>query len=139
MEWVKVFHIIMFTSWFAGLFYLPRLFVNHAQFSDGEVHERLSLMEGKLYRFVTPMMWLTIISGAIMIWIGRDYFLGETWLHVKVAVVALLVVYHYYCGHLVRVFADGKNTRDHIFYRWFNEAPVFGLIGIAILVIIRPF
>ena len=139
MEWIKVFHIVMVVSWFAGLFYLPRLFVNHAEFDSGDVHQRLSMMERKLYRFITPMMWLAIITGSIMAWNMWGYLQTETWFYLKVSIVGLLVAYHFYCGHLVKVFAQGKNNRNHVFYRWFNEAPVFGLIGVVILVIIRPF
>lgn len=129
----------MMVSWFAGLFYLPRLFVNHAQFSEGPVHERLSMMEGKLYRFVSPMMWLTLLSGVLMSWLSWDALQGEVWFWLKVSIVLLLVGYHHYCGRLVRVFADGDNTRSHVFYRFFNEAPVFALMGAVILVVVRPF
>jgi len=139
MEWVKVFHIVMMVSWFAGLFYLPRLFVNHAEFNKGDVHERLALMEYKLYRFVTPMMFLTLITGTALAWMQWDYLQSEIWFYIKVSIVGLLVWYHFYCGHLVKVFAEGKNNRNHVFYRWFNEAPVFGLLGAVILVILRPF
>ena len=139
MEWIKVFHIMMMTSWFAGLFYLPRIFVNHAMSEHEAVHKHLSLMEGKLYRFVTPIMYLTVISGAILTFNNWDYFSSEWWYGIKVAVVLLLVAYHFYCGHLVKVFAAGKNVRDHVFYRFFNEVPVFGLIAVLILVVIRPF
>lgn len=139
MEWLKVFHIVMMVSWFAGLFYLPRLFVNHALFSDGEVHQRLSLMEAKLYRFVSPMMWLTILSGSILAWMQWEYLKVEAWFHLKVSLVVLLIGYHHYCGILVKTFAQQKNIRGHVFYRWFNEAPVFALIFIIILVIVRPF
>jgi len=139
MEWIKVFHIVMMVSWFAGLFYLPRLFVNHAEFSHGAIHERLSIMEGKLYRFVTPMMWLTIISGATMAWLQWAYISTEPWFYIKISIVGLLVWYHVYCGYLVKMFAEQRNVRRHVFYRWFNEAPVFGLIFIVIMVVIRPF
>ncbi len=139
MEWVKVFHLMMFTSWFAGLFYLPRLFVNHAMTQDAAVHQQLSLMEGKLYRFVTPIMLLTIISGIILGYDLWAYVQHALWFWFKVAVVMLLVVYHLYCGHLVKVFAQGKNTRDHVFYRFFNEIPVLGLVAVLIFIIIRPF
>ncbi len=139
MEWVKVFHIMMFTSWFAGLFYLPRIFVNHAMTDDEAVHQRLALMEHKLYRFVTPMMVLTIVLGFILAYDQWDYFGHQTWFWLKVATVTLLVVYHLYCGHLVKVFARKKNTRDHVFYRFFNEIPVLGLLAVLIFVVIRPF
>ncbi|MDQ6963263.1 MAG: CopD family protein [Mariprofundaceae bacterium] len=139
MEWLKVFHIVMMVSWFAGLFYLPRLFVNHAAFDEGPVHDRLSMMEAKLYRFVTPMMLLTIISGSALTWMQWTYLQVETWFYLKLAIVLLLVGYHHYCGCLVKIFAQQRNARSHVFYRWFNEAPVFGLLFIVILVIVRPF
>ncbi|MDQ6983886.1 MAG: CopD family protein [Ghiorsea sp.] len=139
MEWVKVFHIMMFTSWFAGLFYLPRLFVNHAMVEDEAVHKQLSIMEKKLYRFVTPMMWLTVITGMLMVYDMWAYIGSELWFWLKIGVVGLLVAYHFYCGHLVRVFAEGRNARHHVFYRFFNEVPVFGLIAAIIFVIVRPF
>jgi len=139
MEWVKVFHIMMFTSWFAGLFYLPRLFVNHAMTQDKAVHLQLAIMEKKLYRFVTPMMWLTIVLGSILAYDQWGYFSHELWFWLKTGVVGLLVAYHIYCGHLVRVFAEGNNARNHVFYRFFNEVPVLGLVAVLIFVIIRPF
>ncbi len=139
MEWIKVLHIMMFTSWFAGLFYLPRLFVNHAMTDNDAVHQQLAIMERKLYRFVTPMMWLTVITGLIMAYDQWGYFGVESWFGIKVAVVLFLIVYHFYCGHLVKVFAQSKNVRNHVFYRFFNEIPVFGLIAVLIMVVIRPF
>jgi len=139
MLWIKSFHIVMMVSWFAGLFYLPRIFVNHAEFSAGPVHERLSLMESKLYRFVTPIMWLTLLSGLWLVWLEWGVLQGEIWFYLKMALVALLMGYHFYCGRLVQMFAEGGNTRSHVFYRWFNEAPVFALMGAVILVVVRPF
>jgi len=139
MEWVKALHVVMMVSWFAGLFYLPRLFVNHAEFPDGPVHERLTMMEGKLYRFVTPMMWLTLASGSVMAWGEWDYLQTQAWFYAKVVIVGLLIWYHFYCACLVKIFAEHNNARSHVFYRWFNEAPVFGLIGVAVLVVVRPF
>jgi len=139
MLWIKTFHIVMMVSWFAGLFYLPRIFVNHADFSSGPVHERLSLMEAKLYRFVTPIMWLTLASGLWLVWLEWDVLYDEPWFWAKMSIVTGLMAYHFYCGRLVKMFAEGRNTRSHIFYRWFNEAPVFGLMGAVILVVVRPF
>ena len=139
MEWIKAFHIIMMVSWFAGLFYLPRLFVNHAEFPEGAVHERLTMMEGKLYRFVTPIMWLTLITGIWLTWLGWDYLHSQIWYWVKVAIVCVLIGYHLYCGKLVKMFAAGENTRSHKFYRVFNELPVLALMGAVILVVVRPF
>jgi len=139
MEWVKVFHIMMMTSWFAGLFYLPRIFVNHAMTDYANVQDHLALMERKLYRFVTPIMILTIVSGAVLAFDQWAYFGQALWFWLKVGVVFLLVLYHLYCGHLINVFAQGKNARDHVFYRFFNEIPVFGLIASLIFVVVRPF
>ncbi|OIP99067.1 MAG: hypothetical protein AUK35_08835 [Zetaproteobacteria bacterium CG2_30_46_52] len=139
MLWMKAFHVMMMTSWFAGLFYLPRLFVYHAMSDKAEVHAQLSIMEGKLYRFVTPIMYLTILSGLILTYWQWDYLQDELWYALKVAVVVFLVSYHFYCGHLIKVFAAGDNARNHVFYRFFNEAPVLGLIAILIFVLVRPF
>ncbi len=129
----------MVVAWFAGLFYLPRLFVNHAEFADGPVHERLSLMERKLYRFVTPIMWLVLLSGTWLAWLQWDALSGEIWFYLKILLVALLITYHFYCGCLLRMFAAGKNTRSHVFYRWFNEIPVLALAVVVILVELQPF
>lgn len=139
MEWVKVFHVMMMTSWFAGLFYLPRLFVNHAMSKDGAVHQQLVLMERKLYRFVTPIMLLTVLTGIVLSYAQWGYLQHELWYGLKIGVVAALVIYHLYCGHLVKVFASGSNARHHVFYRFFNEVPVFGLLAVLTLVFIRPF
>ncbi|MDQ6986299.1 MAG: CopD family protein [Mariprofundaceae bacterium] len=139
MLWIKVFHIVMVVAWFAGLFYLPRLFVNHAEFADGPVHDRLSLMEKKLYRFVTPIMWLALLSGTWLAWLQWGGLSDEIWFYLKMAIVALLIAYHFYCGALVRVFATGNNARNHVFYRWFNEIPVLALMAVVVLVEIQPF
>ena len=138
MEWIKAFHIAMMVSWFAGLFYLPRLFVNHAACTHDAVAEQLAGMEHRLYRFVTPMMWLTLASGSTLAWMQWDYLHMEIWFHLKVSMVGLLVWYHFYCGHLVQVFAQKNNQRSHVFYRWFNEAPVLALFVIVSLVVVRP-
>lgn len=139
MLWMKAFHVMMFTSWFAGLFYLPRLFVYHAMSDKADVHAQLSVMEGKLYRFVTPIMYLTLISGAMLAYWQWDNLHDELWFGLKVAVVAGLVAYHFYCGYLLKVFADAANARSHVFYRFFNEVPVLALIAVLIFVLIRPF
>ena len=135
MLWIKALHIIFVTSWFAGLFYLPRLFVNHAMVSDVATMAQLKLMERKLYRFMTPLGVLALIFG-IWLWLGYGY--AGTWLHIKLALVSVLVVYHLYCGHLVKVFAVDKNVRSHVFYRWFNELPVLILFVIVFLVVLKP-
>ncbi len=136
MLWIKAFHIIFVTSWFAGLFYLPRLFVNHAMVSDAATLERLKLMEYKLYRFMLPLAILAISFG-LWLWLGYGFTGG--WLHAKVLLVLLLVVYHLYCGKLVRDFKVGKNLHSHVWYRWFNELPVIVLCFIVILVEVNPF
>ena len=140
MIWVKAFHIIFMVAWFAGLFYLPRLFVNHAMAVEEDVKARLRLMEHKLYRFITPWMVLTLVFG---FWLLFDYawaaYAHMLWLHVKLALVAALVVYHFYCGKLVRDFANESNRRSHVWYRWFNELPVLVLFAAVILAVVKPF
>lgn len=136
MLWVKSFHIIFVVSWFAGLFYLPRLFVNHAMATEKSEIERLKLMEHKLYRFMTPLAVLALVFG-IWLWLGFGFKGG--WLHVKLLLVAGLIGYHYYCGRLVKMFAEDRNTRSDRFYRFFNEAPVLILAAVTILVVVKPF
>jgi putative membrane protein len=136
MLWVKALHIIFITSWFAGLFYLPRLFVNHAMVTDAATLERLQLMERKLYRFMAPLAILALIFG---LWLWLGYGITGGWLHAKLALVAGLVAYHLYCGKLVKDFAQGKNQHSHVWFRWFNEIPVLLLLIIVILVVVKPF
>ncbi len=136
MLWVKAFHIIFVISWFAGLFYLPRIFVNHAMATEPSEIARLKLMERKLYRFVTPIAWLAVGFG---LWLWLGYGIGGNWMLVKFGLVLLLLGYHFYCGKLVKQFAADQNTRSHVFYRWFNEIPVIVLIVIVILVTVKPF
>jgi putative membrane protein len=133
--WIKALHIIFVVSWFGGLFYLPRLFVNHAMISDNATSERLKLMERKLYRFMTPLGILALVFG-IWLWLGYGY--TGTWLNIKLGLVAVLAVYHVYCGHLVKVFAADANQYGHVFYRWFNEVPVLVLFAIVFLVVLKP-
>ena len=136
MLWVKAFHIIFVVSWFAGLFYLPRIFVNHAMATEPAEIARLKLMEFKLYRFVTPIAGLALVFG---LWLWLGYGIGGNWMIVKFLLVLLLLGYHFYCGKLVKQFAADQNTRSHIFYRWFNEIPVLVLVAIVILVTVKPF
>ena len=136
MLWVKAFHIIFVVSWFAGLFYLPRIFVNHAMATEPAEIARLKQMEGKLYRFVTPIAWLALGFG---MWLWLGYGITGNWLYAKLFLVLVLIGYHYYCGKLVRQFAAGQNTHGHVFYRWFNEIPVLVLIAVVILVTVKPF
>jgi putative membrane protein len=136
MLWIKALHIIFVTSWFAGLFYLPRLFVNHAMETNPDTIARLSLMEAKLYRFMLPLAVLALIFG---IWLWLDYGFSGGWLHAKLTLVLVLIAYHLYCGKLLKQFQAGNNTHSHIWYRWFNELPVLVLFAIVILVVVKPF
>jgi len=137
MLWIKAWHIIFMVTWFAGLFYLPRLFVYHAMSSDEASNARFKIMERKLfYGIMTPGAVLTIAFG-LWLWLGYGFSGG--WLHAKVSLVVLLVLYHLYCGKLVRDFAHDRNQHGHVFYRWLNEAPVLALIAIIILVEVKPF
>ncbi len=135
---LKALHICFVISWFAGLFYLPRLFVNHAMASDTATLERLQLMEHKLYRFMTPLGVLALICG-FGLWFGFPEYFSGGWLHLKVTLVSLLVVYHLYCGRIMRDFAAGKNTRSHVWYRVFNEIPVLVMFAAVFLVVLKPF
>jgi putative membrane protein len=139
MLWLKAFHIIAVICWFAGIFYLPRLFVYHAMAQDQATRDHLKIMERKLYRFISPFMGFTLIFGVAMIGMNPEYYLKAGWLHAKLALVAPLVIYHFYCGRLVRRFADDANVRSHVFYRWFNELPVLVLFGVVILAVVKPF
>ena len=140
MLWLKALHIVFMVSWFAGLFYLPRLFVYHAMAGDAATRETLAVMERKLYRFVTPLLWLMVGFGTwLIVAYGMDWFRAQGWLHLKLVLVTILVGYHFYCGKLLRDFAAGRNTRSHVFYRWFNEIPVLFLFAIVILAVVRPF
>ena len=124
-------------TWFAGLFYLPRLFVYHAMSDDAVSIARFKIMERKLfYGIMTPGAVLTVATG-LALWLV--YGISGGWLHAKLAVVALLIAYHVWCGRLVGVFRDDANRRSHVWYRWFNEAPVLMLIAIVVLVIVKPF
>jgi putative membrane protein len=138
MLWVKSFHIIFMVTWFAGLFYLPRLFVYHAQCGDEAGKARFKVMERKLYYgIMLPGAVLTIVFG---VWLWLGWFRGAaSWFHAKLALVALLAGYHLYCGRLLEAFKHDRNTRSHAWYRWFNEVPVVMLIGIVVLVVVKPF
>lgn len=134
----KALHLIFVTSWFAGLFYLPRIFVNLALVPPESVAERdrLLLMARKLYRFVTPIAVLALAFG---LWLWLAYGFGGGWLNVKLALVVLLVVYHFACGRLLAAFARGENRRSHVWFRWFNEIPVLLLAAVVFLVVLKPF
>lgn len=136
MLWLKALHIVFVTSWFAGLFYLPRLFVNHAMIEDQATSDRLKLMERKLFRFMTPLAILAFVFG---LWLWLGYGITGGWMHAKLALVLGLVAYHFYCGLLVQDFAHDRNRRSHIWYRWFNEIPVLILFAVVMLVVVKPF
>jgi len=138
MLWIKAFHIVFVVSWFAGLFYLPRIFVNLAMVpaeSTAE-RERLLLMATKLFRFVTPIGMLAVGLG-LWLWLGFGFSGG--WLHTKTALVIGLIAYHAWCGRLLAEFAGGSSTKTHVWFRFFNEVPVLALIIICILVVVKPF
>lgn len=140
MLWIKAFHIISIITWFAALFYLPRLFVYHAMSKDKISIERFKVMERKLYRgIMMPSMILAIALGIWMVVDAWEVYKTQYWLHTKLALVVPLVIYHFYCGHLLQIFKQDKNNRSDIFYRWFNEFPVLILIAIVILVVVKPF
>ncbi len=140
MLWIKAFHLVFMVAWFAGLFYLPRLFVNLALAETDAEKARLTLMATKLYRFIMPWMLLTIALGA---WLLVEYawaaYAQMLWLHLKLALVALLVGYHFYCGRLLRDFVADRNRRSHVWYRWFNELPVLILFAVVVLTVVKPF
>lgn len=138
--WLKALHIIAIVCWFAGLFYLPRLFVYHAMSEDAPSRERFCTMERKLYRgIMVPSMIATLVFGLWMLSINPGLFATGAWLHAKLTLVALLIGYQHACGSLLKKFARGENTRSHVFYRWFNEVPVLFLLAIVILVVVKPF
>jgi putative membrane protein len=137
MLWIKSFHLIFMVTWFAGLFYLPRLFVYHAMAEDVASGERFKVMERKLYYgIMTPGAVLTILFG-LWLWLGYGFTGG--WLHAKLALVVVLVVYHLWCGRLLSRFTHDRNEHSHVWYRWFNEFPVVVLIAIVILAVVKPF
>ena len=138
MLWIKTFHIVFVTSWFAGLFYLPRILVNLAMVPADSTaeRERLLLMARKLYRFMGPLMILALALG---LWLWLGYGIGGGWMHAKLALVVLLLGYHHVCGALIKRFARGENVRSHVWYRWFNEVPVLLLVAVVILVVLKPF
>ena len=138
MLWVKSLHIVFMVTWFAGLFYLPRLFVYHAMAEDAPSIERFRVMERKLFwGIMTPGAVLTLAFG---LWLWLGWFRGAGgWLHAKLALVALLIAYHLWCYRLLRDFAAGRNRHGHLWYRWFNEVPVVILLATVLLVVLKPF
>ena len=137
MLWIKALHIVFVVAWFAGLFYLPRLFVYHAQAEDVASRERFKVMERKLYRgIMTPAMIVTLATG---LWLWQGYGFSGGWLHAKVALVAVLVAYHFWMRSLMANFARDANRHTHVFYRWVNEIPTVILFVVVVLVVVKPF
>jgi putative membrane protein len=138
--YIKAFHIVFIASWFAGLFYLPRIFVNLAMETHSASTERLLLMARKLYRFMTI---LTIPAIGLGVWMWLGYGVGRGpgsgWMHAKLAIVILLIGYHHACGSILKKFENGHNKRSHVWFRWFNEVPVVLMIIAVILVVVKPF
>ncbi|MDX1593267.1 MAG: protoporphyrinogen oxidase HemJ [Gammaproteobacteria bacterium] len=141
MLWIKAWHLIFMVTWFAGLFYLPRLFVYHAQCEDEAGNARFKVMERKLYYGITtPGMVLTLGFGVwMLVAYGWQVYGQSGWLHVKLALIAGLVVYHFVCGRHLKAFRDDRNRRSHVYYRWFNEVPVLFLVAIVLLATVKPF
>ncbi|MEO6563448.1 MAG: CopD family protein [Nitrosospira sp.] len=136
MLWIKSLHIIFVVTWFAGLFYLPRLFVYHAMSTDVIGIERFKVMERKLfYGIMTPSAVLTVLFG---LWLWLGYGISGGWLHAKLVFVAMLIAYHLYCGKLLAEFKYDRNRHGHVYYRWFNEIPVMILFAVVILVVVKP-
>jgi len=142
MLWVKSLHIVFIASWFAGLFYLPRILVNLAMVPPGSDAERdrLLLMARKLLRFTT-ILAIPALGFGLWLWLGYGIGRGpgNGWMHAKLALVVVVIGYQHGCGRLLRRFEAGANRRDHVWYRWFNEAPVLLLLAIVILVVVKPF
>lgn len=139
LDWLKAFHLIAMVTWFAAIFYLPRLFVYHAMAEDEIGRERFREMERKLYRgIMTPSMIAVLLLGGWML-AENPAWLKQGWMHAKLALVVLLVGYHHVCGALMKKFARDENRYSHVFYRWFNEIPVFFLVAIVILAVLKPF
>jgi putative membrane protein len=136
MLWIKSLHIIFVVTWFAGLFYLPRLFVYHAMTTDPPGIERFKVMERKLYYGIMSPSAILAVAFGLWLWLGYGFSGG--WLYVKLALVITLVVYHLYCGKFLADFRDDRNRRNHVYYRWFNEIPVVILFAVVILVVVKP-
>lgn len=141
MLWIKSLHIIFMVTWFAGLFYLPRVFVYHSMSGTGneKQNETFKVMERKLLAITTIGAVLTLVFGTLLLVVWLPSLLALTWMKLKLILVLGLFVYHLYCARLVRIFRADQNTRSHVWFRWFNEVPVVFLAGIIILITVRPF
>lgn len=139
MLWALAFHIIFMVTWFAGLFYLPRLYVYHAMATDETSRERFKIMERKLFfGIMTPGALLTILFGIWVFSYSAHAYLHAIWFDLKVSLVAILLVFHLYLGKLLFAFKHDRNQHGHVFYRWLNEVPVLFLVAIVILVVVKP-
>lgn len=140
MQWIKAFHVIAMVTWFAGLFYLPRLYVYHAMPNDFTTIARFKVMEHKLYYYITtPGGVLTILFG-LLLWLPHYAAYSHAWwLHIKLVLVGLLIIFHIYCGYLLHLFKQNRNSHSEKFYRWLNEFPTIILISVVILTIVKPF
>jgi putative membrane protein len=138
MLWIKTFHILFVISWFAGLFYLPRIYVNLAQTSDANTYEHLVGMAQRLYRFMT-ILAVPAVAFGLWLYLGYGLGQGQGWMHAKLALVVALIGYHLVCRRYLHLFQQHQNTRSHRFFRGFNELPVIALLLILIMVIVRPF
>ncbi|MGK0498384.1 MAG: putative membrane protein [Oceanicoccus sp.] len=139
MLWVKAFHIIAIVCWFAGIFYLPRLFVYHAMTEHQATREHFKIMERKLYRFTSIFAVLTLIFGSWLLSSNWEYYWQSLWFQLKLIGVLALLAYHLICGHYVKQLQQDNNQHGHVFFRWFNELPVFILFAVVILVVVKPF
>jgi putative membrane protein len=140
MLWTKAFHLVFMVTWFAGLFYLPRLYVYHALATDQPSLVRFKLMERKLYYGITtPGAALTLVFGVWTLSYQPELLAAARWLHLKLALVAVLIGYHLYLGRLLVLFRQDRNPHGHVFYRWLNELPVLILVGVVVLAVVRPF
>lgn len=140
MLWFKALHLIAMVTWFAGLFYLPRLYVYHASTSDAVTIERFKTMEHKLYWYITtPGGIATVLFGMAILPYNLNYYLNAGWLHAKIFLIALLIGFHIHCGVMLKRFRHNKNTRSEKFFRFYNEFPTLLLIGVIILAVVRPF
>ena len=139
-NWIKAAHIISMVCWFAAIFYLPRLFVYHAMSDDSISQERFAIMERKLYRgIMTPAMIATWLFGLWMVILGWGIYKTQVWLHIKLSLVIILTAYHFICGYYRNKLLSNPHDKSHVFWRWFNELPVFILIAVVILVVVKPF
>jgi len=139
-SWLKALHLIFVVTWFAGLFYLPRLFVYHATSEDAVSNDRFKTMERKLYSgIMTPSFVLVALTGVALIWQrGAEWLAATTWLHVKLTLVTILIAYHFYLGHVLQQFGADANRHGHVFYRFLNEFPVLILFAAVLLAVVKP-